>query len=264
MKTLWSRFGTRCCAAAFAILFGATLAQSQVEADGHGPDAWKVTGVASNDVLNMRMGPGTDYPVTDAYAHDANGIQLITCVPLISFEQSTAMSETDRANLPPRWCLTTDATEQKLGWVAARFLMEGQISQQSRSAPETDPVKTAVALVERLYASHDLYLRGHGPSPFEPPLSDAFFFKADLGKVATAVRTAGADPLYNAQDTDIDRFEVMPDAQVPVRQGSITVWATFYNFGQPQKVGFSLRSDFAREGTKIRIMRLSHDGWSLP
>lgn len=29
----------------------------RAEIDGHGPDAWRVTGVAPDDVLNARMGP---------------------------------------------------------------------------------------------------------------------------------------------------------------------------------------------------------------
>lgn len=175
MKTLWARFGKSCSVAVFITLFGATLTQAQRDADGHGPDAWKVTGVAPNDVLNIRMGPGTDYPVTGAFAHDANGLQLVTCVPLITFEQGVAMSDAVRESLPPRWCLTTDAEEEKLGWVAARFLMEGSLSQASIAAPDGDPVANAVALVERLYTSHDQYMKGIGPIPYEAPLSDQFF-----------------------------------------------------------------------------------------
>ncbi|WP_372921716.1 hypothetical protein [Roseovarius sp.] len=117
--------GMKCSLAGLVSLFCASIAQAQFN-DGYGPDAWQVTGVASNDVLNIRMGPGTNYPVTDAFAYNESGLQQITCVPLISFEQSVAMTEADRANLPPRWCLMTDAQEQKVGWVAGRFLMEGQ------------------------------------------------------------------------------------------------------------------------------------------
>ena len=44
---------------------------ASAEIDGHGPDAWRVTGVAADDVLNARVGPGTGYPVIDSFAHDA-------------------------------------------------------------------------------------------------------------------------------------------------------------------------------------------------
>ncbi|MGV0908506.1 hypothetical protein [Martelella sp. FOR1707] len=64
-------------AAAFALL--ASVAQAEI--DGSGPDAWRVTGVAPNDVLNVRMGPGTDYPVIATLAHDQRELQQITCVP---------------------------------------------------------------------------------------------------------------------------------------------------------------------------------------
>lgn len=256
--------GLKCSLAGLLVLLGASVAQAQFN-DGHGPDAWQVTGVASNDVLNIRMGPGTEYPVIDAFAHNENGLQQITCVPLISFEQSTAMSDADRANLPPRWCLMTDAQEQKVGWVAGRFLMEGQSSSASMTTPETgnDRVEIAVQLVERLFSQHDQYVRGAAPSPFELPSSDQFFFQADLSNIAEAVRGAGADPLYNAQDTDIRGLDVVPNPS-GMRQGLITLWAEFSNFGRPQRVGFDLRADTQREGAPIRIMRINHDGWSIP
>lgn len=258
-------FGMKCSLAGLVSLLCASVAQAQFN-DGHGPDAWQVTGVSSNDVLNIRMGPGTNYPVIDAFAYNENGLQQITCVPLISFEQSVAMSDADRANLPPRWCLMTDADERKVGWVAAQFLMEGQLSDASMAAPETgtDRVAIAMSLVERLFIQHDQYIRGAAPSPYEMPASDQFFFQADISKIAAAVRGAGADPLYNAQDTDIRGLEILPDATTPVRQGLITVWAEFSNFGRPQKVGFSLRADTQREGAPIRIMGFSHDGWRFP
>jgi len=257
-------FGMKCSLAGLVGLFCASVAQAQFN-DGHGPDAWQVTGVASNDVLNIRMGPGTIYPVIDAFAYNENGLQQITCVPLVSFEQSVAMTEADRANLPSRWCLMTDAQQQKVGWVAGRFLMEGQLSGASMTAPETgnDRVAIAVRLVERLYRQHDQYIRGAAPSPYEMPSSDQFFFQADLAKIAATVRSAGADPLYNAQDTDIRGLDIVPDTS-GMRQGLITLWAEFSNFGSPQRVAFDLRSDTQREGAPIRIMRISHDGWNLP
>ena len=57
---------------------------AHAEIDGHGPDAWRVTGVAADDVLNARMGPGTNYPVIETFAHDERGMQQITCVPFFA------------------------------------------------------------------------------------------------------------------------------------------------------------------------------------
>src|SRR5690606_9481160 len=47
---------------------------AHAEIDGHGPDAWRVTGVAAQDTLNARMGPGTSYPVIETFAQDERGM----------------------------------------------------------------------------------------------------------------------------------------------------------------------------------------------
>ena len=48
-----------------------SMTTSPLWATADGPDAWRVVGVASDDVLNARIGPGTAYFVIDALAHDA-------------------------------------------------------------------------------------------------------------------------------------------------------------------------------------------------
>lgn len=97
---------------------------AQVLNDGHGPDGWQVVDVASDDVLNVRMGPATAYPVVAAFAHDARAIQQETCVPLMTMEQFTAMSEAEIAALPARWCLVHSVDRAIRGWVRAEFLAE--------------------------------------------------------------------------------------------------------------------------------------------
>ncbi|MFC4352015.1 hypothetical protein ACFOW6_10720 [Fodinicurvata halophila] len=262
MITRISRFAARWGLAALFVTTGVPMGQAQL--DGHGPDAWQVTGVAVNDELNMRMGPGTDYPVIRAFPHDAAGLQQVTCVPFITFEQSVAMSDAERKNLPPRWCLMSDADRATHGWVAGRFLMEDQTPQVEATQTSDDPVASAVALVEKLYARHDQYMRGQSSSPFESPVAHEFFFAGDIPQIAASVRDAGADPLYNAQDTDISGLAIMPDPDTPVLRGMITVQAAYSNFGQPQTVEFNLRPDTARDGAPIRIMRVQHDDWMLP
>lgn len=73
-----------------------------------------------------------------------------------------------------------------------------------------------------------------------------------------------ADPLYNAQDTDIGDFRVIPDPEQPMLRGMITVRAEFTNFGQPQSVVFNLRADGAQPGSPVRIMRIDHGDWTFP
>lgn len=101
-----------------------TAPAAWAEIDGHGPDAWRVTGVAADDVLNMRMGPGTQYLVIDHLAPDARGLEQITCVPLLIPSIYHRLTDAERAALPPRWCLMRSSDHAQAGWVAQRFLME--------------------------------------------------------------------------------------------------------------------------------------------
>lgn len=91
--------------------------------DSRGSDAWMVDGVRSNDVLNARMGPGTNYPIIETFAHDERGLQLITCVPFYTMAHLSEEREAELAALPPRWCLMRSADMGKAGWVAQRFLI---------------------------------------------------------------------------------------------------------------------------------------------
>lgn len=100
-----------------ALILGVCAGAAMAEADG--PDAWRVTGVAPDDSLNLRAGPGVDYPVIDTLAHDARGLTAITCVPLLSYADWERFQGTD---LPPRWCLVSQDLTR--GWAAGRFLAE--------------------------------------------------------------------------------------------------------------------------------------------
>jgi hypothetical protein len=94
-------------------------------ATADGPDAWRVIGVAPNDVLNVRVGPGTDYMAIAALPWNARGIQLGTCVPTVTQAQYFALTAQAQAQLNryPAWCVVT-WNGQQLGWVNRRFLGE--------------------------------------------------------------------------------------------------------------------------------------------
>lgn len=64
------------------------------------PALYDVTGVASDDVLNIRSGPSTSFPILAAYAPDRNAIEVMA--------------------IANGWA-QVNAAEQ-VGWVAARFL----------------------------------------------------------------------------------------------------------------------------------------------
>src|SRR5690606_5973849 len=156
---------------------------AQAEIDGHGPDAWRVTGVAATDRLNARMGPGVEYPVIESFAHDERGLQQITCVPFYTAAHFTAMTADQIRALPPRWCLMRDRAMSKAGWVAQRYITPDDTTAASEQAtdreremrasqePSIDPlIVHAEELVRDLYARYARAESRNGPDPLSPPL----------------------------------------------------------------------------------------------
>ncbi|SMH39939.1 SH3 domain-containing protein [Maritimibacter sp. HL-12] len=238
------------------LLIAPSAALSQM--DGHGPDAWRVVDVAPNDVLNMRSGPGTDHLVIATLPPDATGLQLVTCVPYFSFTQFQSLSETQRANLPPRWCLVEDPQDATSGWVSARFLAEDTTVGQSQGDPLVDE---AVRLVQDLYQQRQDAMEGRASDPLQPSAARRYFFPDVVNRLAEG---PGADPLFDAQDAEITGLEVFPEPGNEMFRGMITVHARFENFGMPQRVVFRLRVDPSLDPPAVRIMRIEHDDWTLP
>lgn len=229
--------------------------------DGYGPDAWQVTGVASDDWLNLRMGPGARYAIIGSFSARATDLTMNTCVPFMREGQGIMLSQAERdlLDLPARWCLMSDGHTH--GWAAARFLEEA-----SRSAPaelgSDAMVADAVLLVERLYAHHEQAMRGKSLAPLGASRSRDFFMVETANELASMQWQT--DPLYDAQDTDIGNIRVIADPNQPMLRGLITVRAEFENFGQPQSVIFHLRADPAQTGGPVRILRINHATHTIP
>ncbi len=259
---------------------------AQAEIDGHGPDAWRVTGVASDDVLNARMGPGTNYPVIETFAHNERGLEEITCVPFYTMAHFSAMTEAEREGLTPRWCLMRSADLAKAGWVAQRYLIadfdddvlfgdEGGHDQPGkvmdvmkiRPAPTAgtqtwssdDLVDYARGLVETLYEYDDPAL---GQSPLDPGVRNVFFSNDFVA--ALQAHPPGADLLFGAQDFEGSISKPVPDPEQPMFRGMITINVEVENFGQTHTAVFRLRGDTTRPEAPLRIFRIEHDGWSYP
>jgi len=230
------------------------------EIDGHGPDAWQVTGVASADVLNARMGPGTDYPVIDSFAANERGIQQITCVPLLIGGAHAKLSEAEHKALPPRWCLMRSADLVKAGWVAQRFITPDNTTPSELAGD--DIVAEATTLVRRLYEAQARADRDQGDSPVFGDMA-AEFFSADVVDHLNSGQV-GAHPLYGAHDFDGEILRIEPDPDNPMFRGMVTINVDYRNFDQPQRAVFSLRSDTTRGDAAVRIFRVEHDGWELP
>ncbi|SFC91149.1 SH3 domain-containing protein [Tropicimonas isoalkanivorans] len=238
------------------VLLMPSLAFAQM--GGHGPDAWQVTGVAADDTLNVRTGPGTDHLVIGEFAHDATGLRMVTCVPFLNRQQHYELTEDQKAQLPPRWCLMKSSDRRVEGWVSANFLREDT----SGSQPETDPlIAEAVDMVRRVY---ELELSARSESaigPLHPSVARSFFFSDVVERLRQG--NIGADPLFGTQDRDITDLEVFPAPERAMFRGLLTVHATFRNFGHPQRAIFRLRIDGTLEDPEVRIMRIEHDGWAL-
>lgn len=252
-----------------ALLAPAAAAYAQGDLDGHGPDAWRVTGISSSDVLNARMGPGTQYPVIESFAHNEGGLQQVTCVPFHTPAQYMAMSQAELDALPPRWCLMRDAGMTKAGWVAQRYITpDGTVSAEEAGEPQSsgqsgdDMIAAATSLVQQLYDGHARAQAGSGPDPLDPANVTKYFTR----DIADFFASGGlqAHPLYGAQDFDGRVTRVAPDSDSPMFRGMVTINVDFINFGQPQQAVFYLRADTEQPGAPLRIFRVEQDGWSYP
>lgn len=244
--------------AVLGLIFSSSLAFAEI--DGHGPDAWRVTGVANTDVLNARMGPGADYLVIDSFDANERGLHQVTCVPLMVDGTHAKLSEAEHKALAPRWCLMRSADFAKAGWVAQRF-----ITPDNTTPTETDGddiVAEATALVRRLYEAQARADRDQGDGPVFGGAA-AEFFSADVVSYLKSGQI-GAHPLYGAQDFDGEILRIEPDPDNPMYRGMITINVDFRNFDQPQRAVLSLRSDTTRPDAAVRIFRVEHDGWELP
>lgn len=100
------------------------------EADG--PDYWKVYGVESGDVLNIRReGNFTSEKIGEI---PSNGlcIKNLRCVGGLTYHEFTNLSEAEKNRIKkerPRWCHIEYRGIK--GWVAGRFLREASCKTES-------------------------------------------------------------------------------------------------------------------------------------
>ena len=101
------------------------LAATPLWATADGPEFWQVKGVRPDDVLNMRMGPGTEYMILDTLPHNARRIRAIVCVPTLDDGDFFALTEAEQTQLNTlsRWCYV-QTEDLKDGWVNMRFMEE--------------------------------------------------------------------------------------------------------------------------------------------
>jgi hypothetical protein len=89
--------------------------------DGEPPKYWAVTGVAPNDVLNIRDVPDGDAKKLGSIPANTHGLKHIGCMtPTPSMDRWMVMTPAEKANAMLEWCRIEYKGQQ--GWVAARFL----------------------------------------------------------------------------------------------------------------------------------------------
>ena len=106
---------------ATAASIGLAVASFGVAAAQEMPEYWAVTGVASNDVLNLRDVPSADSKSLAGIPYNARGLKHLGCRRSeISFQDWVQLSKAQRAAANVEWCRVEYRGKQ--GWVAGRFL----------------------------------------------------------------------------------------------------------------------------------------------
>ena len=110
------------CFAAAALLLGAGSAWATAD----GPDFYAVTGVADDDVLNIRAEPDPRAEKIGAVPPDGTCVRNLGCKGGLTFREFTELSaerKAKRLKENPRWCKIEYQGVD--GWVAGRYLREG-------------------------------------------------------------------------------------------------------------------------------------------
>jgi len=109
---------------------------SALQAEADGPDWWAVTGVGTNDVLNIRAEPSASAEKIGEVPANAQGLRNLGCTGEMSFAEWEKATEAERERAKSnRWCKIeySGAT----GWVAGRYLIEGAPPQDDREVAES-------------------------------------------------------------------------------------------------------------------------------
>ena len=104
-----------------ALLLGSQPTLSFACADG--PDAYRVTGVAASDVLNVRSGPGTGFSIVGELPPNATGVRNLDRVPTNLCDELAGLTTFERRNIWVKIVWESDGPSVA-GWVKARFLRE--------------------------------------------------------------------------------------------------------------------------------------------
>ena len=118
------------------VLLGALIAAGPrgASATADGPDCFAVSGVAVDDVLNVRGEPSAKGAKVGEIPHDGRGIENLGCKGGPTFAEWQKMTNNERTGAAKkRWCRIK--YKEVKGWVAGWFLSED-------SCPPAKPQET--------------------------------------------------------------------------------------------------------------------------
>lgn len=100
-------------------------------------------------------------------------------------------------------------------------------------------IDQAIDLVESLYADNLDRIRSGREPVMNDPAAARLYFEDSLA-IQNLAGKVGFDPLFNAQDAEIDGVSASMWEPAPIIQGAATVVARFTNFGEAQEVHYTL------------------------
>ena len=95
-------------------------------ADADGPDYFRISGVASNDTLNIRSEANSHAKKVGEIPANADCVKNFGCKGGLTMNEFTNLSKKEQAAIKrkrPRWCHIEYRGIK--GWVSARYLSEG-------------------------------------------------------------------------------------------------------------------------------------------
>ena len=124
----------------FLIITLLVLFSGNAVAEADGPDYYVVRDVSSGDTLNIRAEPDPNASRLGEIPSNGDCIRNLGCQGGLTFQEFTTLSKEQQAQRlreNPRWCKVE--YQGIVGWVAGRFLAEGNCTQGNAQSREEGP-----------------------------------------------------------------------------------------------------------------------------
>lgn len=110
----------------FLVLFVST----DILATANGPENWTVKNVSKGDVLNIREKPTWKSKKVGEIPHNGQCLQNLDCVGGLTMDEIRNLSKAEKKRIKksrPKWCKVK--YKKLVGWVSAKYLMEGECTE---------------------------------------------------------------------------------------------------------------------------------------